>query len=220
MKRIAIALTLVLLAAGASCIKLTRPYKEISYYQIQYDSPKAEGMPHGDVVVRIPSFDVSPSFDRLKIMYSTSALSLKTYEYNHWITNIGEMLSDLLIRDMVASGLYKAVIDMKSSIVPQYEAEGTVEKVYERDDGSDWYSVLQLRCIFFAYNSGKYVLFQRVYRQEVKTAGHEPADIVAALSDAEKNISASVQKDMNEAITNYELVKKQKEEMEKKLGTK
>ena len=115
------------------------------------------------------------------------------------------MLSDLLIRDMIASDFYGAVVDLKSSIVPQYQLEGVVEQIYERTDGDVWWSVLRLRGLFFAYDDvGKHVLFQKVYRKEVQTAGHEPADIVAAMGEAAKAISAEVQQDINAAIATYE----------------
>jgi ABC-type uncharacterized transport system auxiliary subunit len=206
---VAAVLVLSIFLCGISCVSLTRPYKEIFNYQIVYDPPEAQGLPYKNVVVRVTPFNIAPSFDKQKIVYSTGTNRLAVYEYHTWITNPGDMLSDLLIRDMIASGFYEAVVGLKSSIVPQYELEGVIEQIYEKTTGDEWWSVLRLRALFFAYDNGKHVLFQRVYRKEVQTVGHELEDIVAAMGDAAKAISAELQLDANAAITCYENEKTQ-----------
>jgi ABC-type uncharacterized transport system auxiliary subunit len=200
-------LVLATFLGGVACISVTRPYKEVFDYQIVYDAPApATGLPFKNVVVRIAPFSVAPAFDKRKIMYSTGANRFAVYQYHSWISSPGDMLTDLLIRDMIASGCYEAVIDLRGSIVPQYQLEGVVEQIYEKTEGDVWWSTLRLRGLFFAYGAdgGKQVLFQRVYQKEVRTAGHEPGDIVAAMGEAAKAISIEVQRDVNAAVATYE----------------
>lgn len=201
---VTVILVLVALSCGISCLSLTRPYKEIFSYQIIYDPPKTNGLPCKNVVVSIASFNVAPPFDKQKIMYSTGANQLSIYEYHTWVTNPGDMWSDLLIRDMIASDFYKAVVDLNSSIVPQYQLEGTIEQIYEKTEGEVWWSTLRLRGLFFSYDSNKHVLFQRVYLKEVRTTGYEPADIATAMGAAAKAISTELQQDINAAIAGHE----------------
>jgi ABC-type uncharacterized transport system auxiliary subunit len=209
MKRfVAIAAVLVLAAllGGVSCISVTRPYKEVFNYQIVYDPPAATGLPFKNVVVRVAAFSVAPAFDKQKIMYSTGPNRFAVYQYHSWITSPGDMLTDLLLRDMIASDFYEAAIDIRGTVVPQYQLEGVVEQIYEKTEGDAWWSTLRLRGLFFAYDAdgGKKVLFQRVYQKEIQTAGHEPGDIVAAMGEAAKAISIEVQRDVNAAIATYE----------------
>ncbi|RJO66044.1 MAG: hypothetical protein C4523_14105 [Myxococcales bacterium] len=201
---VAAVIVLATLLYAISCISLTRPYKEIFNYQIAYDPPETKGLPYKNVVVRVAAFSVAPPFDKQKIMYSTGPNLLAVYEYHTWVTNPGDMLSDLLIRDMIVSDFYEAVVDPRSSMVPQYELEGVIEQIYEKTDGEIWWSVLKLRGLFFAYDGGKHVLFQRVYLKEVQTAGRELTDIVAAMGEAAQAISVELQPDVNAAVAKYE----------------
>jgi ABC-type uncharacterized transport system auxiliary subunit len=207
-RRISFAFALAVLMILPSCFNITRPYKEVSFYQIEYDAPKIEGNPYKDVVVRLSELAVAPSYQSQKILFSTGSMKRKMYDYHMWVINPGDMLSDLLTRDMVAAGLYQAVVDNRSSLIPQYELEGIIEQIYEKDDGSSWSSVLTIRFIFFAYRGGKQILFQRVYSEDVKTGGKQPQDVVLAMSEASRRISAKVQADVNAAIGESEAQKK------------
>ena len=106
---------------------------------------------------------------------------------------------------------YQAVIDLRSSVFPQYELEGIVEKIFEKDEGDVWYSVLSLRCVFFAYRPAKHVIFQRVYTESVRTEGRDPRAVVASMSDAAKMISRRIQQDVNDAVTQYEEIRRAQE---------
>lgn len=203
-------LLLGILLSCSSCISLTRPYKEIFSYQIVYDPPEVKGLPFPNVVVRIVAFSVAPSFDKQKIVYSTGANQLSVYEYHTWVTNPGEMLSDLLIRDLIASGNYQAVVDLKSSINPHYEVEGVLERIYEKTEGDIWWASLRLRALIFYYDKGKHVLLQRVYEKESKIVEHMPAGIVEAMGEAAKATSLSLQQDINAAIATHESEKESK----------
>jgi ABC-type uncharacterized transport system auxiliary subunit len=217
MKRHAIvpALLLATVLCAAACFNITRQHKEVYYYQIEYQAPAVGGTPFKDVVVRLASFTVAPSYQSQNILYSTGPNKRKAYDYHLWVVNPGDMLTEAFHRDMAESNLYKAVVDSRSSVVPQYEVEGIIEQIFEKDDGKNWYSVLSMRCVFFAYSGGKYVLFQRVYEEGVKTDGKYPVDVVGAMSKAASKISTRLQKDINEHVAAYEASKAKEAEQTK-----
>jgi len=130
-------------AGGLSCVNLTRPYKEIFSYQIVYDPPEAKGLPFNKVVVRVAAFSVAPSFDKQKIVYSTGANQLSIYEYHSWVTDPGEMLSDLLVLDLdlnalvdlVTANLVGRIDDFARLVVDQLLAQAVAGLLVDLPEG-------------------------------------------------------------------------------------
>jgi ABC-type uncharacterized transport system auxiliary subunit len=202
MTRLKSGLALFALAAlAAGCFNIQRDYQDKFYYQMEYTAPQIGGESFPGVVVRMGGFQVAPSYQSQKIIYSTSVLKRKAYEYHLWIVNPGDMFGDLLVRDMIDSARYAAVVDVRSSVNPQYEIEGIIEEIYEKDEQDTWQSVLQVRVIFMAVEGmKKRVLFQKVYREGEPTGSHTPEAVVSAMSRAAQNISSRVQKDVQAAV--------------------
>ena len=197
-----------------SCVNFTREYKEVYYYHVDYAPPAIEGTPVKDITVRLGSFNAASSFQSLKIIYSTSKYRRKTYEYHHWLVSPSDMISELLHRDMAASKLYGAVVTVRSSLPPQYELEGTIEEIMERDEGDVWFSVISMRCAAFAFPEKigkKKVLYQKAYKESIRTEKNSPGAVVAAMSEAMEKISVKIQKDLNAAIAAHEASKEKGE---------
>ncbi len=211
MSRIAvIAAVAMILASMTSCFNFSRPHKEVYYYHVNYEAPEYNGTPVQNVIVRLGAFNAASSFQSLKIVYSTSSYRRKTYDYHHWLVTPADMVSELLQRDIASSKLYSAVVSVRSSLAPQYEIEGTIEEIMEKDDGETWFSVITLRCAAFALPEKfgkKHVLFQKAYKESVPTEKKSPGGVVAAMSQAMKNISLRIQKDLNKAILEHEASK-------------
>ena len=121
---------LIVLLVGAvalrACFNIQRPHKEVSFYQIEYEPPEIVGVTHRNVVLRLASFDVAPSYQSQKILYSPSPLKRKIYDYHLWVVNPGDMITDLLMRDLIASGHYQAVIDIDPNYATAYFDLGSI----------------------------------------------------------------------------------------------
>ncbi len=205
---VSLAAALALAAFSAGCFNVTRDYQEKFYYQLEYNPPAVSGPTLDDVVVRVGSFQVAPSYQSQKILYSTSKRKRKPYEYHLWIVNPGDMIADLLVRDMIDGKQYRAVVDVRSSINPDYEIEGIIDEIYEKDDNDTWFSVLQMRVILMAHQGGKKtVLFQRNYRETHPVETHTPESVVTAMSAATKILSSKIQADVNAAVADHEAKK-------------
>lgn len=195
------------LMTADGCVNFSRPYQEVFYYHVDYSPPPVAGMRQEGMIVRLGSFNAAPSYQSLKIVYSTSTHRRKSYDYHHWVVSPSDMLAELLERDMTASGLYSAVVSIRSSLAPHYELEGTIEEIYEKDEGEAWYAVLSVRCAAFAYPESfgkKQILYQKVYRSSVRTVNKTPEGVVRAMSDAVKDLSRRIQEDLNAAIVEHE----------------
>jgi ABC-type uncharacterized transport system auxiliary subunit len=104
------------LAAGllAGC-GATRPSK---YYQLTIpgnDPAPAENRSPYPVTLLLGPLRASHLYRESHIVYSTGAEGMGTYEYQQWAEPPTEMLSEVLLRDMRASGKYRAVDLMRSN---------------------------------------------------------------------------------------------------------
>jgi ABC-type uncharacterized transport system auxiliary subunit len=90
-----------------------RPSK---YYQltIPVDAPAAPGAPH-PVTLLLGPLRSSHLYREDHLVYSSAGQNMGTYEYQRWSEPPTEMLADVLLRDLRASGKYRAVDILRSN---------------------------------------------------------------------------------------------------------
>ena len=108
-------ISIVALAAGllAGC-GAARPSK---YYELTIPSgltPAAERSPI-PVTLLLGPLRASHLYREDHIVYSSNSESMGTYEYQQWVEPPTEMLVEVLLRDLRASGKYRAVDLMRSN---------------------------------------------------------------------------------------------------------
>jgi ABC-type uncharacterized transport system auxiliary subunit len=108
-------ISMAVLAAGllAGC-GATRPSK---YYQLTIPgdaTPVAERSPY-PITLLLGPLRASHLYREAHIVYSSSAENMGTYEYQQWVEPPTEMLVDVLLRDLRASGRYRAVDVLRSN---------------------------------------------------------------------------------------------------------
>ena len=106
---------MAVLAAGllAGC-GAARPSK---YYQLTIPgeaTPVAERSPY-PVTLLLGPLRASHLYREDHIVYSSSGENMGTYEYQQWVEPPTEMLVDVLLRDLRASGRYRAVDVLRSN---------------------------------------------------------------------------------------------------------
>ena len=149
-----------------SCINLKQPAIKISYYMLEYDPPRIEGLDPLANVIRLERFSVSPGYDSNRIVYRDRSFARDAYAYHKWHANPGDMVSFFLKRDIKASGLFKAVLPPGSSLSSTHKLEGSVDEFYEVDNEALWEAVLSVSITLMSENEpdvSKRVLFQKTY---------------------------------------------------------
>ena len=111
-------LAVFLVACGA-----TRPSK---YYQLTVPGEPAPGQP-GDpapVTLLVGSLFASHLYREDRIVYSTAGEQMGTYEYQRWAEPPTEMIQEVLLRELRASGRYRAVYAQRSSTNGDFQLRG------------------------------------------------------------------------------------------------
>jgi ABC-type uncharacterized transport system auxiliary subunit len=101
----------VLLLSGCGA---ARPSK---YFQLTVP-PDIAATPHNDsatVTLLLAAFTAPHLYRDDRIVYSNTAQAMGTYEYERWASPPAEMLEEVLLRELRATGHYRSVHMMRSS---------------------------------------------------------------------------------------------------------
>jgi len=184
----------------AGCVTLSKPAPRIQQFRLDYTAAAPVGTPL-PVVMRVLPMEVAPAYDRDAIVYRQRDYQVGSYFYYRWASNPGDMIADLLARDMAASGLYRDVQTAVSIVRPDYQLKGTVEEIEETINVS-CAAHLAIRLTLAATRGpvDDRILFSRLYAADEPCACNDATAVAAAMSQALARISAGVQSDVYRAI--------------------
>jgi ABC-type uncharacterized transport system auxiliary subunit len=197
MPRVAAALSLLMVLAG--CFSLTAESPRLREYTLAYQPP-ALGLTPLPVVLRVAPFQVASAYGGQGIIYRDGPYDIGSYPYDHWITDPGSMVTDLLARDLSASGAYRLVQQAPSLLPSDYELGGWIGEIEERlSDGCSAHLRLRI-AVRRLRGSRDRVVLNRTYSADRPCNGKSTAGTVAAMSEALEELSGELQRDVHEAI--------------------
>lgn len=198
-RRICRFLALISLLPG--CVRLNQPAPRTREYRLDYPPPLITGTPL-PVTVRVSRFGVAATYDRQPIVYREDAYSTSTYPYDRWSTNPGNMVADLLARDLAASGLYRAVQQGPSVLPSDFELTGEIEEIEERKTDGSCSARLRERLLLLHVQptTRDPVLLRTTYAEAEPCRCNDPRALAQAMSDALERISTRQQNVMYDSI--------------------
>ena len=192
---------LLLIGLLAGCVHMGVPTPQIREYQLDYPPPADAGaaLP---AIVEIGPIGVVAVYDREPMVYREDTYATGAYFDSRWSANPGNMVADLLVRDVSAAGSYRAVQRAPSMLPIDYRLSGEVAEIEERAAEPGCRAHLALRMVLSRSRGtgGSVVLLQRTYEGDEACACNQPARLVAAMSQALAGISARLQRDVYQAI--------------------
>lgn len=200
MKR-AVAAILIASSAVSGCFSLSQPTQRTYEYQLSYVPPAVEGTSLA-AAVSVTPLRVAAVYDRTAIVYRDTPYTTGTYFYHRWSAHPGNMITDLLWRDMASSGLYRAVQQGVPLIPSDYRLSGTVEVIEEAIDGGACTARLRLRALLVRARAAGAdpVVLREEYGADEPCPAQQPQEFVAAMSRCLERVSAALQRDIRDAI--------------------
>jgi len=189
----------VVLLAG--CVHLSQPAPQVHDYRLDYAPPVPVGTPL-PVTLRVAPFGVAAVYDRESIVYRDDTYSTGRYFYHRWSSNPGDMIADLMARDLAASQLYRAVQQGAASLPDDYQLSGQVEEIEERPEGSGCTAHLRLRVLLAVMRAGAVAasVLQTTYTADEPCKCNDARALAEAMSVGVAHISGQLQQEVYDAI--------------------
>ncbi len=199
MKRFVVALAALGLAG---CVQLAQPAPHVERYRFDYEAP-ALGLAKLPFVLRLSNVDVAAAYDREPIAYRTGPFTGDSYHYHRWSAAPGALVHDILVRDLIASNVYRGVQATLGSVPADFEIAVYIDTLEEQSQAVGCSAVLVGRVSVVRQQLPKPATYvaELPYRFEESIACNQPHALVAALSRDLQHLSEALQKDVHQVLS-------------------
>ena len=201
MKRGCVAMAgLVLFLGGCA---LVGPNAKVDYYQLDYPATKALKASKVNTILGIRRFGIASAYDHDRLVVREKGLKTSSSYYHRWISNPRMMLSDLLLRDLLESSVYRAVVMMPANVMPDFEISGFVQQIVKDDSVAPSRVLVSLDVTLLrspVAREQSHVMFQKSYVAEIPCPEGTPSGVAKFMSQATREISLKIQNDVLEAV--------------------
>jgi len=170
-----------LVAAIAGCA--SAPIKQ--YYTMNYIpepmARKRNPSPY-PYTIRIKTFQIEEAYARPQIVYRKSPFEMQYYFYRVWAVKPTHMITDLVEKHLVASGLVSNVIRrFDEGPKPDFELSGKIEAIEEYNNENVWFAHLAFRLQLVRLSDNRTV-YSRRFDDRKQVFRREPEYVVRELS--------------------------------------
>lgn len=187
-KRLFRTLSLVL-AFGMGCASVP----DFTYFTMAYSLlPQRHKQKSLAESLRVSDLDITPAYDKDKIVYRFSPYQFQYYNYMLWAVKPNKMVTGLVVRHLEHSGLFKVVSRDYGDTRPEYEISGVLEAIEELDSGNEWFAHIALSLRMTRFRKDAIIWSYRIDKKK-RVYNKEPVYVVKALSEL-------MEAGMNEAV--------------------
>jgi len=173
-------------------------------YLIDYPAPIfAKGTKINDTI-RINRFTIATVYNNHKMIFRPDDYVLDSFNYNRWAANPADMVGDNLLRDLQASGLFRAAFSRYAVDEGRYIVQGGIEEFFLRMDKGGNKAVLSLDITLKdtkPREATKKIIFQKKYRQEEALPEQLPRGYCQAMSQAMGKLAQQIINDIYLAVS-------------------
>jgi ABC-type uncharacterized transport system auxiliary subunit len=154
--------------------------KPMRYYQLSVpkDMAQAEPNPNG-ISLALGPLVASHLYREDRIVYSSGAEQMGTYEYQRWTEPPAEMIDEVLLRELRASGRYREVFSQRSASHADYVLRGRLYD-FKEVSGEPLQARVTIEWELHDTKTGS-IVWTHHYGQDEPVGGKDIAAIVAAL---------------------------------------
>ena len=204
MKRVGFILIWCLMCLITGCLGGSRPAPLISHYALEYPTPPTLRMEPLASSLRVERFSAARLYAGPEMIIRRGPYRFDPYHEQRWRVSPADLVGDMLRRDLLGSGLFRAVMAARDREETQYLLEGGVEEFLEAEgSGGRSASLAVTVALIDQSQPGKAVrrlLFQKTYRLEEPYTQPGGQGLAAAMSRAMARCSAQVTADIEAAL--------------------
>ena len=175
----------------------------IIYHTLNYPPPDKEfktPIPHTLMVYR---FLLAPDVESDSILTSQPKGAEKSVRIHRWQENPADIVTDILLRDFEASGLFRKIVDQLSNVRYRYALEGTLRDMHGVIKNGQASAVVELEVVFTDFEAPRAAekdLLKKTYKVEIPSKDASAESILAAFNTGVKEISALLRADIRTVL--------------------
>ena len=176
---------------------------EVENYLLDYPAPIFENKVQLNTTIRIHRFTIASAYNTQNMIFRTDDYTLDFFNYNRWAVNPADMTADIILRDMQASGLFRAVFSRYTVEETRFLLQGGINDFFLRIGKNGKVAVISMEITLkdsLRQEATKRIVFQKKYSREESLIDQSPYGYCQAMSKALKNISQQITTDVYEAI--------------------
>jgi ABC-type uncharacterized transport system auxiliary subunit len=168
-----------------------RPAPQVRTFRLAYPAPAAAGLPALPVTVRVVPFGIAAAYDRQAFTYREGDYGVGVDYYNRWLGSPASLITDLVARDLAASGRVQAVLQAPSALPSDYELNGQIETLEEQGDGGGCVAHLRLRIFLVRApaEGRRHVVLQDDFAADEVCHRGDPSSYAQSMSRAVQQVS-------------------------------
>jgi ABC-type uncharacterized transport system auxiliary subunit len=187
----------------SGCTSSGKRSYEIQNYLLDYPAPALEKLAKLGSTIRFNRFTIAAAYNNQNMIFRSDNYSLDFFSYNRWAVNPADMVADVLLRDMQASGLFHAVLSRYSPEDTDFLLEGGIGEFFLQVEKNRKLAVISLEITLKdskKRETNKRIIFQKKYRHEELLTEQTPRGYCQAMSQALRTISPQIIADVYQAI--------------------
>jgi ABC-type uncharacterized transport system auxiliary subunit len=194
-------LLLILMFSIAGCA--LRSGDAIKYYALDYPGTgrkSSESVPDSLMVYQ---FLLGPGIDTYALVLAGPGREEKAQTGHRWRENPADMLTDLILRDLDQSRLFKRTVDQFSSAQYRYALEGTIRTLRGVVTDGSAYGQVEIEAMLTDFEAPRptdKTVMKKVYKISVPSVDSSPAAIIGALNQTFKEFSQQLRSDIAAAF--------------------
>ena len=187
----------------SACTTGRSPGRAFENYTLEYAPPAFDGLPQLNELLRVDHFSAAHAFNSTAMVYRSGPSVLNAYAYNRWKAIPPDIVTDLILRDLKRSGLFKAVFSVYDEADARFVLQGRVEEFLEIEEKGSRKACLALDITLLDRSQrdpAKGVVFQRGYRALEPLEASTPSALARGMSRALEKLSRRITEDIYDAV--------------------
>lgn len=182
----------------------SKPQHYAERYLLSYPSPSWEKADPLPVSVKLDRFSLAAAYNSSQMIFRDDAYRLDSFNYNRWAVNPADMITDALLSDLRASGLFGAVFSRYETDDGRFRITGGVKEFYLKMEKNNKTAVISLTVSLQDVEQkefGRKMMYQKKYTREEPLTEATPHGYALAASLAMQTLSHDMISDVCAAVS-------------------
>lgn len=187
------------MALLSGCAQKTPLVAQTTYHHLDYPVPAVSKKPPLPIVLHVEPFTCAPFLRDRRILYQPDKGRIDRYHYHKWSAMPHDLVTHFLARDLLQTGLFKAVFNQDPGAPATHMLRGHLERFSEIDAADGWQAALSVTIALQKADDAspvQTVLWQKRYQYKAPCAQRSPAAVARALGVAMQRFSSELSKDL------------------------